>query len=203
MNEPETPTRIDEARCSFCLRKFSIAGYLAKGPDGVCICKACVQFCAVMIDQESDDPLIDMPCPANLLVADGQPLPFAYRWLVGKRLLDFGPWRLITEQGQSDCFRQEYRVETSPPNLTPVKDMQPFAKCKSTDDVAGFVIDRGNLTSKVVLVHLTFSNRPERPGYPDSQVYDDLWEWLKACIVTEMQSSARLEEEYYRSIGPA
>jgi hypothetical protein len=131
------------------------------------------------------------------LQSDGRPLPYGYRWLFERGLTDFGPWYLISEQSDSDAMRQEFVKETSAPNPSQVKDFQPFAKAAGNDDVAGFVIRSGKVSKEVLLVHLTWSSRPELEGYPGMTLYSDVWEWFADCVVGEMKYVAENEEEYY------
>jgi hypothetical protein len=129
-----------------------------------------------------------------LITADGQPLPFAYQWLVHQGLTNFGPWYFIKEQRQSDVLRSEFIKETAAPNTSEVKDFQPFARHAACDDFAGFVISEGKVTGPVVLVHLTFAGRAELPGYPGMMLYEDIWAWFSACVVEDMRNVAdRLE----------
>jgi hypothetical protein len=135
----------------------------------------------------------------TLLVSDGQPFPFAYRWLVEQGLTRFGPWYFIEEQAGSDRFRAEFAKEVAAPNPSPVKDFQPFARHAACDDFAGFLIRDGRVTKEVLYVHLTFAGRPELPGYPSMTHYEDVWAWLSDCVVEEMRLVAdRLEEHHSR-----
>jgi hypothetical protein len=132
-----------------------------------------------------------------LLVCDGQPLPFAYRWLVEQGLTQFGPWYFIDAQVESDAFRAEFAKEVAAPNPSTVKDFQPFARHGACDDFAGFVIRDGRVTKEVLYVHLTFAGRAELPGYPGMTRYEDVWAWLSGCVVEEMRLVADRLEEYH------
>jgi hypothetical protein len=127
------------------------------------------------------------PMKTPLITCDGQSLPFAYQWLVEQRLTELGPWYFIEEQTDSDAFREEFRREVAPPNSSSVTDFQPFARSAGCDDFAGFVIRGGQVTKEVLYVHLTFSKRPEAPGYPGMTLYDDVWDWLSGCVIQEMR----------------
>jgi len=85
------------------------------------------------------------------LHSDGNPLPAAYRWLVGQGLTDFGPWYLIEKQAESDAFRAEFRKEVASPNPSPIKDFQPFARHGGCDDFAGFVLWDGRIDKEVLV----------------------------------------------------
>jgi hypothetical protein len=134
----------------------------------------------------------------TLLVSDGKPLPFAYRWLVEQGLIRFGPWYFIEEQTDSDAFRAEYIKEVASPNPALIKDFQPFARHAACDDFAGFVIRGGVLTREVLYVHLTFAGGPEMAGFPGTTLYEDVWAWLSDCVVEEMRLVADRLEEYHR-----
>jgi hypothetical protein len=122
-----------------------------------------------------------------LITCDGHQLPFSYRWLVEQGLTRFGPWYFIEEQSQSDMFRREFAKEVADPNPAEVKDFQPFAKHAAYDDLAGFVIRDGRVTTEVLFVHLTFKGRAERPGWPNMTLYDDVWTWFADCVVEDMR----------------
>lgn len=141
-----------------------------------------------------------MPNKVELTVA-GEKMPGAYRWLVSRGLTDFGPWCLIDSQEQADGFRRELQQETASPNPSPVKDFQPFAWTGANDDVAGFIIRDGVVTSEVVVVHLTWTGRPEHPDYPGMTRYADVWRWLAECVVPEMKYAAENEEAYEQGRG--
>jgi hypothetical protein len=129
------------------------------------------------------------------LLSDGNPLPTAYRWLVSQRLTDFGPWYLIEKQAESDAFRAEFCKEVAPPNPSPIKDFQPFARHGGHDDFAGFVLWHGRIDKQVVVVHLTFAGRAELPGFPGMTRYEDLWAWLAECVVPDMRQAAEGMDE--------
>jgi hypothetical protein len=134
--------------------------------------------------------------PKTLLVSDGKPLPFAYRWLVEQGLTEFGPWCFIEEQADSDTFRAEFVREVAAPNPSAVKDFQPFARQAACDDFAGFVIRGNHISKEVLYVHLTFAGKAEAPGFPGMTLYEDVWEWLADCVVEEMRVVADRLEEY-------
>ncbi len=46
--------QINENKCSFCNREEKDAGTLIKGPDGVKICKQCVEFCSMIFDTNEE-----------------------------------------------------------------------------------------------------------------------------------------------------
>lgn len=136
------------------------------------------------------------------LVSDGQPLPFAYRWLVSQGLTQFGPWQFLDTQADSDGFRAEFAKEVAAPNPSSVKDFQPFASHAACDDFAGFIIRDGRASREVLHVHLTFAGRPELPNYPSMTRYENIWAWLSECVIEELQIvSERLEAFHHRQSG--
>jgi hypothetical protein len=135
----------------------------------------------------------------SLLLCDGQPLPYAYRWLVEQGLTRFGPWWFIEEQVESDGLRKEFAIEAASPNPMEVKDIQPFASMAGIcDDVAGFVIRNGQVTKEVLGVHLTWAGRPEKPGWPDRQLFEDVWAFLAERVIWEMSEVAARFETNHR-----
>jgi hypothetical protein len=133
----------------------------------------------------------------TLLVSDGRPLPFAYRWLVEQGLTRFGPWHFIEEQAESDGFRAEFAREVAAPHPSSVRDFQPFARHAACDDFAGFIIRDGRVANEVLCVHLTFAGRTELPGYPGMTRNEDVWAWLSGCVVEEMRLVADRLAEYH------
>jgi hypothetical protein len=136
-----------------------------------------------------------------LLQSDSKPLPYGYRWFVENKLVNLRPWYFITEQSTSDAFRREFIKETSDPNPSKVKDLQPFAMVGGNDDVAGFAIHAGRVSNEVVVVHLTWSGRSEFEGFPGMTRYADIWEWFADCVIGEMKHVAENEEAYYQRQG--
>jgi hypothetical protein len=133
-----------------------------------------------------------------LLVSDGKPLPYAYRFLVEHGVTQFGPWCFIEDQAGSDALRTEFVKEVAAPNPSKVKDFQPFASMSGIcDDFAGFVIRDGHATNEVLGVHLTWLGRPENPGWPDMQLFPDIWAFLSERVIPEMAMCAERFEAYH------
>ena len=85
-------------------------------------------------------------------------LPLEYRWLKANGFNGFVPWYLIDVPGE-EWLRIEYQKETD-------EDFYPFARRQDRDDVAGFEIINGDIQSTIVSVHLTWSGKQEREGFP-------------------------------------
>lgn len=113
----------------------------------------------------------------------GQELPVGYRWLVLKGVVDLGPWYMIEGQEQAESYRKEWHCEIAPPNTSPIEDWFPFAHKRVYHEFAGFVIKDGQVTSEVMVIHLTWTHRPELPGYPSMQRFRSIWSWLRAEVV--------------------
>lgn len=108
-----------------------------------------------------------------------EPLPL--RWIRAHGLKALTPWHLIEKEPEREALRREYSVEVSN-GSQPARDIYPFARRQDQDDVAGFVIADGIVTEAVVVVHLTWTAAPERPGYPGTTRFENLWQWLKSVI---------------------
>ncbi|MEM9508649.1 MAG: hypothetical protein AAGA16_13345 [Cyanobacteria bacterium P01_E01_bin.35] len=104
-------------------------------------------------------------------------LPLEYRWLKANGFNGFVPWYLI-ESLDRETLRKEYRQETN-------KDFYPFARRQDSDDVAGFKIKNGKITSTVVSVHLTWTGRREQKGFPRKNEYKNMFEWLKQEVIPD------------------
>ncbi|RYZ01377.1 MAG: hypothetical protein EOO73_35730 [Myxococcales bacterium] len=88
---------------------------------------------------------------------------------------------MIENDEMSAGFRREYVLEVSGGSL-PERDMLPFAHRQDCDDVAGFVVDNGEVREAVIEIHLTYRGGPEIPGYPQAKRFASFWEWLKSAI---------------------
>jgi hypothetical protein len=107
--------------------------------------------------------------------------PLALRWLRAHGLRGLTPWHFIDRSEDVSSLRVEYRAEVAD-GSQPEKDFLPFARRQDQDDVAGFVIEQGTASTRVISVHLTWSGRAEESGFPRIDRYTDLWEWMKAVI---------------------
>ncbi len=104
-------------------------------------------------------------------------LPLEYRWLKANGFKGFVPWHLIKDIGQ-ESLRIEYQKETG-------KDFYPFAQRQDCDDVAGFKVVNGEIQSEVINVHLTWSGKHEKEGFPSQEEYKDMFDWLKHDVISD------------------
>ena len=102
-------------------------------------------------------------------------LPLEYRWLKANGFKGFIPWYLIEQLGK-EALRSEYQNETG-------KDFYPFAQRQDCDDVAGFEVINGAILTKVITVHLTWSGKNERNGFPSCAEFDDMYDWIKKEVI--------------------
>jgi hypothetical protein len=108
-------------------------------------------------------------------------LPLPLRWIRAHGLRALPPWHFIDVANEAPSFRREFQKEVSG-GARPERDFLPFARRQDNDDVAGFVVEAGVVTDRVIAVHLTWIGGAERPGYPAIARYADVWEWLKSVI---------------------
>lgn len=106
-------------------------------------------------------------------------LPLEYRWLVAQHFDGYKPWYLIHQDGL-DGLRKEYQMETG-------KDIYPFARRQDNDDIAGFEMVDGKPTSKVLTVHLTWSAKLEREGYPHTRISENMFDWISNIVFHDTQ----------------
>jgi hypothetical protein len=110
------------------------------------------------------------------------PLPLELRWLLAHGLIRLTPWYFL-ESGDErrGLLRAEYKKEVRGGSQRE-RDVLPFAVRQDRDDVAGFVVEGGAVTTAIVTVHLTWAGRPEREGYPRIVRHCNIWEWMKSVI---------------------
>jgi hypothetical protein len=106
-------------------------------------------------------------------------LPIEYRWLKAHDFNILTPWYLI-EPDESSGIRKEYQAETG-------LDIIPFARRQDRDDIAGFKITEGEVQKAVMTVHLTWSSKLERKGFPSTRESSDLFDWIKVIMLPESQ----------------
>lgn len=104
-------------------------------------------------------------------------LPIEYRWLMEHGFKLLTPWHFL-EEDEVDGIRKEYQLETD-------LDFLPFARRQDSDDVAGFVIENNDIKKEVLSVHLTWSSKREREGYPFTTKSDDLICWLNDVMLED------------------
>ena len=104
-------------------------------------------------------------------------LPLEYRWLQANGFDGFVPWYLIDDPGR-DGLRREYQKETG-------EDFYPFARRQDRDDIAGIKVMDGIIQSGVISVHLTWTGKREKDGFPTRIEYNDMFEWLKGQVIPD------------------
>ena len=120
-------------------------------------------------------------------------LPLPLRWLRAHGLRGLTPWHFIDSSDQSAGLRAQFRREMRG-GSQPEQDFLPFAERQDCDDVAGFVVENGEILNAVIVVHLTWAPAGAKlpTGVPTIHRYQNLWEWLKMAID---ESSLRCSEE--------
>ena len=127
-----------------------------------------------------------------LLSLDGHSYPIEYRWLRAHGFKGLTPWHCLDDVARAVSFRQEFAKEAGRGPI-PVRDILPFAFAQHMDDVAGFVVADGVVTSQVCITHLTWRGGPESPGWPTSALLPGIWDWLR-LISAESQAWCTPEE---------
>ena len=113
-------------------------------------------------------------------------LPIEYRWLKAHNFEGLRPWYFI-DPFNSGGLRKEYQLETG-------KDIIPFARRQDNDDIAGFEIIDNEIQNKVITVHLTWSSKMEREGYPNLKDSIDIFKWLENIVIPETKDWINEEE---------
>jgi hypothetical protein len=131
--------------------------------------------------------------PPLLVAPNGEPLPLAYRWLRANGLTRLVPWTFIDDPLEVQRLRGEFVREVTAPNDTVVRDLLPFAERKDRDEVAGFVVEGGRIREEVALVALTWRGRPEKPGWPALQRFEDLWVFAREALIEDAREWANEE----------
>ncbi len=138
-------------------------------------------------------PSARLPTAPLLVAPNGDPLPLPYRWLRANGLARLVPWTFIDDPQEVQRLRGEFVREVTAPNDTVVRDLLPFAERKDRDEVAGFVVEEGKLKQEVALVALTWRGRPEKPGWPALQRFDDLWVFAREALIEDAREWANEE----------
>ena len=106
-------------------------------------------------------------------------LPLEYRWLKAHKFEGLTPWYLVDPM-DSNGVRKEYQLETG-------KDILPFARRQDNDDIAGFEVVNDQPTSKILTVHLTWSSKLERKGYPITKASKNIFSWISDTVIPATQ----------------
>jgi hypothetical protein len=118
----------------------------------------------------------------------------ALRWLRGHKFTGFTPWHFVEGDVGREGLRRELQLETSG-GPDPALDFYPFATRQDRDDVAGFLIRDGVITTEVLVVHLTWRRSPEGPGWPMTARFESIWAWLKSVIDDAAEWCAWADED--------
>jgi len=113
-------------------------------------------------------------------------LPIEYRWLKAHNFNVLTPWYFVDPMN-SEGIRREYQAETG-------LDIIPFARRQDNDDIAGFRVEKGVIKKNVLSVHLTWSSKLERNGYPITRESIDLIEWVQDIMIPESKEWMAEEE---------
>ena len=105
-------------------------------------------------------------------------LPLSYRWIRAHGIKSLTPWHLIDSNSEAEALRTEYQAEVAESRASIPSDLRMFARRQDCDDVAGFIVDDGQMTGAVVVVHLTWSGKPEPDGWPSLTRFADFESWM-------------------------
>jgi hypothetical protein len=86
-------------------------------------------------------------------------------------------WFGIDDPEHCRIFAEELASEMGVGHVLEGVSAIPIARADGSDDYL-FQLEDG----RVAWVHLTFANRPERPPWPGTQVFESLAAWRKAVI---------------------
>ena len=114
-------------------------------------------------------------------------LPIEYRWLKAHDFKLMTPWYLLEISAGVSGIRKEYRLESG-------KDLLPFARRQDNDDIAGFIMSNGNILPEVLTVHLTWSGKLEREGYPITNKSQSMLLWITEVVFPATQDWISEEE---------
>ncbi|OWK37817.1 hypothetical protein [Fimbriiglobus ruber] len=121
-----------------------------------------------------------------LLSLDGHDYPTEYRWLRAHGFKGLTPWHCLDDASVAAGWRREFAAEAGGGSI-PVRDILPFAYAQHTDDVAGFVVSGGTVTPQVCVAHLTWSGKPEEPGWPSCVLFPGVWDWFRAACAESQE----------------
>ncbi len=105
--------------------------------------------------------------------------PIEYRWLLAHKFALLTPW-FECDNDMVKSFRNEYQRETN-------RDILPFATRQDNDDIAGFEVIDGKVTSTVLTVHLTWSKKLETDGYPSTFVFENIFDWMTRVMFADTE----------------
>jgi hypothetical protein len=116
--------------------------------------------------------------------------PNALRWLLCQNLNNFTPWHFIQEPNECDFAAKAFLQEDVNNG-----EIFVFARRQDRDDFAGLEIQAGKFTDKVLYFHPVFSTSSSssievRKWNIVRGVYEDVFEFLANCIVSDMKDYA-------------
>ena len=117
-------------------------------------------------------------------------LPLEYRWLKAHNFNLLMPWYWVTEATRAQCLQKEYNVESN-------KEIIVFARRQDKDDIAGFEVVDSVIITRGLTVHLTWTNKLERAGYPVARATSSILKWINDVVFDDTKdwiSEAELED---------
>lgn len=112
-------------------------------------------------------------------------LPISLRWLQAHNFQLLTPWHWEIERINS--LKSEYYKETG-------KEILPFAGRQDNDTIAAFKVENGVTQETVLTIHLTWSGKREREGYPTTQEYLSIFDWISNVMNEDTQEWIDEEE---------
>ena len=109
-------------------------------------------------------------------------LPIEYRWLRGHGIVGLTPWWFVDDSEEIQALQAEYERETGDSS-----GWMPFMRRQDCDDVAGFLVNKLEITAQVVVVHLTWSGVLEQQGFPLEQGPLHFGEFIAQVVVRDSQ----------------
>ena len=98
------------------------------------------------------------------------------------------PWQPISKQGR-EAYALELDLELSPAHPLYEQEATPIARTCDGDDI---LFELKGTTCKLVVVHLTFTGRPEPDSrWPRSIFYRDIDDWIMRSMIPDL---ARFEK---------
>ncbi len=118
--------------------------------------------------------------------------PNALRWFLSQGLTRFTPWHFLSDASDFAFASRAFQREDASGGEVFV-----FARRQDRDDFAGLLIVDGRITDRVVYFHPVFadSSQPSpRTWNIVCDVYEDVFEFVKARVIEDMKECA-LDED--------
>jgi len=93
----------------------------------------------------------------------------------------------LIDPSSSEALSKEYNLETG-------KYLLPFARRQDNDNIAGFEVIDNVVYKNVITVHLTWSSKPEKKGYPVLRESKDMFTWISEVVLPESKEWVNEEE---------